>query len=104
MISPLGSDFHSLLATVRPAIEARLEALWDERIEKLRRHGKEVTGMSMADSELTNRGGKRFLAAMLAATYLGVDPEPPLEPAFQGGVALELLHTYLPIQHDWVCR
>ena len=102
MTSPLGSDFASLLATVRPAIEKRLEAVWGERIAALRRHGVEVTAMASAARELTMRGGKRYRAALLAAAYAGVAPEAPLEPAYQAGVALELLQTYLLIQDDWM--
>jgi geranylgeranyl diphosphate synthase type I len=102
MTSPLGSDFASLLATVRPAIEARLETLWDARVADLRRHGPEVTAMAEAARDLTLRGGKRYRAALLAAAYAGVAPGAPLEPAYQAGVALELLQTYLLIQDDWM--
>jgi geranylgeranyl diphosphate synthase type I len=102
MTSPLGSDFTSLLDTVRPAIEARLGQLWDERLAALRRHPAEVTTMAAAAQELTLRGGKRFRAALLAAAYAGVAPEAPLEPAYQAGVALELLQTYLLVQDDWM--
>ena len=102
MTSPLGSDFSTLLATVRPAIEERLAALWDARIEALRGHGVEVTAMAAAARDLTMRGGKRYRGALLAAAYAGVAPGAPLEPAFQAGVALELLQTYLLIQDDWM--
>ncbi len=48
------------------------------------------------------RGGKRFRAALLAAVHAGVAPEASLEPAYQVGMALELLQTYLLIQDDWI--
>jgi geranylgeranyl diphosphate synthase type I len=101
-LAALASDFPALLAAVRPAIEQRLSALWDGRIAELRPHGAEVTAMASAARDLTLRGGKRYRAALLAAAYGGVAPGASLEPAFQAGVALELLQTYLLIQDDWM--
>src|ERR1700744_904861 len=98
----LGKDFASLLAAVRAAVDERLALIWDERIVALRRHGAEVTAMATAARDLTLRGGKRFRAALLAAAYGGVAPDASVEPAFQAGVALELLQTYLLIQDDWM--
>jgi geranylgeranyl diphosphate synthase, type I len=101
-IETLGPDFSALLAAVRRAIEQRLAALWSERAGALGRHGPEVAAMVAAARDLTLRGGKRYRAALLAAAYAGVAPEAPLEPAFQVGIALELLQTYLLIQDDWM--
>ena len=101
-LAPLGTDFAALIAAVRPAIEERLAALWDERLVALRRHGAEVTAMASAARDLTLRGGKRYRAALLAAAYAGAAPGASLEPALQAGVALELLQTYLLIQDDWM--
>lgn len=100
--SPLGSDFAGLLAAVRPAIEARLQTLWERKLAARGRHGAEVTAMIDAGRDLTLRGGKRFRAALLAAAYIGTDPDGLLEPAFAGGVCLELLQSYLLIQDDWI--
>jgi geranylgeranyl diphosphate synthase type I len=101
-LASLGSEFPALLAAVRPAIEERLTTLWNGRIDALRKHGPEVTAMATAARDLTLRGGKRYRAALLAAAYGGVAPEASVEPAFQAGVALELLQTYLLIQDDWM--
>jgi len=101
-IASLGSEFPALLAAVRPAVEQRLAALWDDRIATLRTHGPEVTAMAAAARDLTLRGGKRYRAALLVSAYSGVSPDAPLEPALQVGVALELLQTYLLIQDDWM--
>jgi geranylgeranyl diphosphate synthase type I len=101
-LASLGDDFSSLLAHVRPAIEARLTALWAAKIAALHRHGPAVVAMGDASRELTLRGGKRFRAALLAAVHAGVAPEASLEPAYQVGIALELLQTYLLIQDDWI--
>jgi geranylgeranyl diphosphate synthase type I len=98
----LGHDFSALLATVRPAIEERLAGLWDRRVEALRRYGPEVFAMTSTARDLTLRGGKRYRAALLAAAYVGVAPDAPLEPAYQAGVALELLQSYLLMQDDWM--
>jgi geranylgeranyl diphosphate synthase type I len=100
--SLLGRDFSALLATVRPAIEERLAALWDRRLEALRKHGPDVLAMASTARELTMRGGKRYRAALLAAAYAGAAPDAPLEPALQAGVSLELLQSYLLMQDDWM--
>jgi geranylgeranyl diphosphate synthase type I len=101
-LASLGDDFPSLLAHVRPAVEARLTALWSAKLASLHRHGPAVVAMADASRELTLRGGKRFRAALLAAVHAGVAPEASLEPAYQVGIALELLQTYLLIQDDWI--
>lgn len=98
----LGDDFPTLLARVRPAIEERLVALWNDKLKALQKHGVEVVAMADAARDLTLRGGKRFRAALVAAAYTGVAPGAHLEPAFKGGVCLELLQTYLLIQDDWI--
>jgi geranylgeranyl diphosphate synthase, type I len=101
-LASLGEDFPTLLARVRPEIEARLTARWSAKLAALHRHGPAVVAMADAARELTLRGGKRFRAALLAAVHAGVAPEASLEPAYQTGVALELLQTYLLIQDDWI--
>ena len=98
----LGSDFPTLLARVRPEVERRLVELWDAKLRAVKGHGAEVTAMVEATRDLTLRGGKRFRAALLVAAYTGVAPDAPLEPALQGGVALELLQSYLLIHDDWM--
>src|SRR5512132_1420970 len=101
-LASLGGDFAALLVRVRPTIEARLTALWADKLASLQRHGAAVVAMADASRELTLRGGKRFRAALLAAVHAGVTPEASLEPAYQVGMALELLQTYLLIQDDWI--
>src|SRR5690349_18056605 len=101
-LASLGGDFGALLRAIRPAIEDRLEALFQGKLAAVRRHGPEVTAMVDAARDLSLRGGKRYRAALVAVAYGGVSPDAPLEPAFQAGVALELLQTYLLIQDDWM--
>lgn len=99
----MGDDFGALLRVVRPAVEARLEALFRDRLEGVgSRYGRDVHAMIDAARDLTLRSAKRFRAALLAIAYGGVDPHAPFEPALQGGVAIELLQTYLLIQDDWM--
>lgn len=98
----LGADFPALLQAARDAVDARLVALWDAEIAGLRKHGADVVAVADAARDLTMRGGKRFRAALLLAAYAGVAPDAPVEPAYQGGVALELLQSYLLMQDDWI--
>src|SRR5689334_14822830 len=100
--SPLGSDFPALLSHVRAAVDERLARLWDGEVASLHRYGADVVAVADAARDLTMRGGKRYRAALLAAAYVGVAPEAPIEPAYQGGVALELLQSYLLMQDDWM--
>jgi geranylgeranyl diphosphate synthase type I len=94
--------FAALLASVRPAIEDRLSALFADKLALTRRYGPEVVAIVDAARDLTMRGGKRYRAALLVAAYGGVEPDAPLEPALAGGVAIELLQSYLLIQDDWM--
>jgi geranylgeranyl diphosphate synthase type I len=94
--------FRNLLAHTKPAVEARLEELFADRLAARTKLGKEVRGVVEIARDLTLRGGKRFRAALLAAAYLGVKPRGSKEVALAGGVALELLQSYLLIQDDWM--
>jgi geranylgeranyl diphosphate synthase, type I len=99
----IDGDFGALLGVVRPAVEARIEALFQGRLDGIGgRYGAEVHAMIAAARNLTLRSAKRFRAALLAIGYGGVDPHAPFEAALQGGVAIELLQTYLLIQDDWM--
>jgi geranylgeranyl diphosphate synthase type I len=98
----LGSDFPALLAQVRATIDDRLAALWDAELTSLHQYGADVTAIADAARDLTMRGGKRYRAALLVAAYAGVAPDAPLDPAYAGGVALELLQSYLLMQDDWI--
>jgi geranylgeranyl diphosphate synthase, type I len=101
-LASLEGGFPALLAFIRPAIEDRIAALFAEKLASIRRYGPEVVAIIDASRDLTLRGGKRYRAALLAAAYGGLDPNAPLEPALQGGVAIELLQSYLLIQDDWM--
>ena len=96
------SEFQNFLKQIRPEVERRLTATWQDQREKLGIHGPEVVAMLEAAHDLTSRGGKRFRAALLAIAYSGVAPKAPLGPALDAGTALELLQTYLLIQDDWM--
>jgi geranylgeranyl diphosphate synthase type I len=98
----LEGDFSALLTAVRPAVEDRIAKLFADKLTSVRRHGPEMVTILDAARDLTLRGGKRYRAALLVAAYGGVAPDAPLEPALQGGVAIELLQSYLLIQDDWM--
>ena len=101
-LSEAGRDFRELSVFVRAALDARLGALWDEKLAAWRSQGRVVTAMLDAARDLTLRGGKRYRAAVLAAAYGGVAPGAPLGPALELGAALELIQTYLLTQDDWI--
>ncbi|APR77751.1 Geranylgeranyl diphosphate synthase [Minicystis rosea] len=100
--SALATQFPALLAEVRAAVDERLATLWDAEIGSLRQYGADVVAAADAARDLTMRGGKRYRAALLVAAYAGIAPEASLEPAYQGGIALELLQSYLLMQDDWM--
>lgn len=64
--------------------------------------GKEARTILLAAKDLSLRGGKRFRAALLASSYFGVAPRGKPAVATSGGVALEMLQSYLLIQDDWM--
>lgn len=101
---PLAPEFPALLAQTRAAVDDRLAQLWDVELTSLRRYGADVVAIADAARDLTMRGGKRFRAALVVAAYAGVAPDAPLEPAYQAGMTLELLQSYLLIQDDWIDR
>src|SRR5262245_41831457 len=94
--------FDALLARVRPEVDRRLRRVWDGELRRARRHDRSVVPIVQAARDLTLRGGKRFRAAMVVAAYSGVRPRAGVEPALEGGVALELLQSYLLMQDDWM--
>jgi geranylgeranyl diphosphate synthase type I len=94
--------FLGFLSELRPEVERRLAACWEEKLRALTRHGADVVAMASAARDLTLRGGKRYRAALLIAAYEGVRPSAPLGPAFAAGAALELFQSYLLIQDDWM--
>lgn len=102
-LHPLDATFVDMLHTVRTEVDARLGAFWRAKVEEVGRHGPDVRALAQAAMDLTMRGGKRFRAALVAIAYDGVrESTTGLEPAYVGGVAMELLHTYLLIQDDWM--
>lgn len=63
--------------------------------------GAEVNGAVESMRALALRGGKRFRAALIAASYVGPRRKElrAIEPAF---ISIELLQTYLLIHDDWM--
>ncbi len=96
------NPFVALLASVQKDIDRRLEQFFDEKLELVAPHGREVVAMVASVARLTLRGGKRLRPALLVVGYRMALPEGDLEPAIEAGLALELLHTYLLIHDDWM--
>lgn len=100
-MSPNTLSFASLLSESKRQVEIELGRLLDARRETWANLGPEVRSVVGAATDLTMRGGKRFRAALLAAVHTGLVGK--WTPATtSGGVALELLQSYLLIQDDWM--
>jgi len=94
--------FKDLLARTKPAVEARMGELFDERLRARKSNGREVTQIVRVAKDVSLRGGKRFRAALLASAFFGANPRGRVDVAVAGGVALEMLQSYLLIQDDWM--
>ncbi|EYF02777.1 polyprenyl synthetase family protein [Chondromyces apiculatus] len=94
--------FLDFLASIRPAVEARLEQRWQAEVSRVARYGREVEAMATEARSLTLRGGKRYRAGLVVAAHLGLAPDAPLDAAYDVAAALELIQTYLLIQDDWI--
>jgi geranylgeranyl diphosphate synthase type I len=94
--------FKSLITKTKPAVEARMSAMFAERRKLRAKAGREVLDVLDVAEDLSMRGGKRFRAALLACTYFGHAEKAKSDVALAGGVALEMLQSYLLIQDDWM--
>jgi geranylgeranyl diphosphate synthase, type I len=106
---PSATSFLELLGRIKPAIEQKLEALFRARANAYHDLGAEVGSIVDTSASLTLRGGKRYRAGMLAAAYFGTLSQNTAvraseldEAVLAGGLALELLQSYLLIQDDWM--
>lgn len=99
-----GGAFVRLLAEVRANVDERLAAFFDERLSWCKPLGPDATAMLDAVRDLTVRGGKRLRPALLFAAYRAIDARAPAGVAYEAGVALELLQSYLLIHDDWMDR
>lgn len=94
--------FLDFLASIRPAVEARLEARWEAAVGRVARYGPEIQAMAAEARNLTLRGGKRYRAGLVVAAHRGIAPDAPEDAALDAAAALELIQTYLLIQDDWI--
>lgn len=94
--------FASLLKKTKPAVESKMKAMFADRRRARAKNGREVRDLVDVAEDLSMRGGKRFRAALLVSTYLGQKPRGSMSVALSGGVALEMLQSYLLIQDDWM--
>ncbi|NUP12789.1 MAG: polyprenyl synthetase family protein [Polyangiaceae bacterium] len=94
--------FAQLLTKTKPAVESKMKSLFAGRRKVRAKNGREVREVVDVAEDLSMRGGKRFRAALLVSTYLGQKPRGSMDVALAGGVALEMLQSYLLIQDDWM--
>jgi geranylgeranyl diphosphate synthase type I len=79
-----------------------MRELFAARLAQRGRVSREVKTVIEVARDLTLRGGKRFRAALLSSTYFGAKPRGAADVAVAGGVALEMLQSYLLVQDDWM--
>lgn len=94
--------FVALLGRLRPEIERRIGERFDTVAVRASAHGPQVAAMVDAARDLALRGGKRVRAGLIAAGWMAAGGDADLDAAIDGGVAFELLQTYLLIQDDWM--
>jgi geranylgeranyl diphosphate synthase, type I len=108
-VGPLGrvgaeqvNIFGDLMTALRPAVDARLSAVWDARLAAYRRHGRPVQQTLEAARDLCLRGGKRLRAGLVATGYCARQRNRDWQGALAVAVAVELLHSYFLIHDDWM--
>jgi geranylgeranyl diphosphate synthase type I len=101
-VASSSNPFLALLQRVQPEIEARLGKLLDERVAATRALGPEVQTLAREVRRLTLLGGKRLRPALVVAGLRTASTSAEPGPAFDAGVALELLHSYFLIHDDWM--
>jgi geranylgeranyl diphosphate synthase type I len=96
------AKFPNYLLEVRDIVDGAMTRFFDGKLAAARRAGGSVEGVVEATRDLALRGGKRFRAALLAASYEACGGTGGLPAVVMAGVALELLQTYLLIHDDWM--
>lgn len=94
------ASFADLLAEVRSAVDPALASTWAAAIEATK-DPSAVAALSAA-SALSQRGGKRQRAALVALGYLSTSEGEAWQPALPLGIAVEFLQAYLLVHDDWM--
>jgi geranylgeranyl diphosphate synthase type I len=94
--------FAGLVAEVKRAVEAKLEAILAGAVEAVRPCGNDATQAILALHSLCMRGGKRFRPVLVAAAHEACGGDAASEAVVLAGAAIELLQTYLLIHDDWM--
>ncbi len=94
--------FSALLPSLKAEVERRLFDYLSGKLKAAEAHGSDVVDIVSAVRDLCARGGKRLRPALLVAGHLTADAHADLAPAFDAGVALELLQAYFLIHDDWM--
>ncbi len=97
-----GVSFGAYAKRVRVELEAELERWLDQERSLARALHPEAGVVVDAMSELCTRGGKRFRAVLVAASYEACGGEGGSTQVVWAGVAMEVLQAYLLIHDDWM--
>ncbi len=95
-------SFPELVADVRRAVEARLEAILADAVDAVRPCGADSVAAIDALRALCMRGGKRFRPVLVAAAHEACGGDHASEAVVLAGSAIELLQAYLLIHDDWM--
>jgi geranylgeranyl diphosphate synthase type I len=95
-------EFATYAGQVRPTLEASLAAYFEDVRSANRHLPEDVQATIDTVRDLTLRGGKRLRAVLLAAGFDAAGGKGGPDTVVMGGVALELLQSYLLIHDDWM--
>jgi geranylgeranyl diphosphate synthase type I len=90
------------LETVKAQIDARLGRWFEQKTARAAGIHQDSKVLVETVAELSGRGGKRIRPCLVVAGFYAVAPEEELEAVLDASIAVELLHTYLLIQDDWM--
>lgn len=90
------------LASVRAAVELRLQRFFDEERASVVALAPDAGLVLDGLESLTMRGGKRLRAAMMVAAQRAVAPEASIDAILSACAALEILQSYLLVHDDWM--
>ncbi len=98
------NPFAALVREVKPDVDARIEAVFDDHLARYGNDGVEVTETLKQARALSARGGKRQRAALVVAGQKAFERGRPArwDVAVECGVAVELLQSYFLIHDDWM--
>lgn len=101
-MSARDESFPAYTKRVCASVETVMDAWMGERLRLTASLHSDVALVVEAMRELAMRGGKRFRAVLVAASYEACGGEGGQEAVVWAGVCMETLQTYLLIHDDWM--